>query len=302
MRRDKRLKLAIIVPTFNRRKYLKRLLAQLSMQKVTGCHLEIVTVVDGSTDGTIEMLKKVFPDVHIVHGTGNWWFTKSINEGFKFAEKLKPDYLLIMNDDSEISPDFLSKLFSAQEKLGKNAIIGSMSVSLSQPHRVTFSGVKKINWWRLKKYNYLQPFYQTNIDKLTGTYPSKVLNGRGTLVPAQVLKFLNYFDEKLPQYGSDDDFALRAIKSGFPVYISWDAKVFDHVDMTSAGTAYLSTSVLQFYKSFFNRYSVNSISKAARIFRKHGKWYLVPIHIILFILGTSKAHFYKYPVKQRGGT
>ena len=73
------MKIAAIIPTFNRKDYLKVLLSQLQNQNKERFTLEIIVVVDGSTDGTLEMLENEFPEVHIVKGTGDWWYTKSMN-------------------------------------------------------------------------------------------------------------------------------------------------------------------------------------------------------------------------------
>ena len=65
------LKLGVIIPTFNRKSYLKAVLTQLLSQK-KNASVEVipVVVVDGSTDGTYEMLDAEFPTVHVVKGSG----------------------------------------------------------------------------------------------------------------------------------------------------------------------------------------------------------------------------------------
>jgi GT2 family glycosyltransferase len=50
------LTVSVIVPTFNRRDRLKRLLAGLEQHHAAGARFEVVVVVDGATDGTVEML------------------------------------------------------------------------------------------------------------------------------------------------------------------------------------------------------------------------------------------------------
>ena len=94
------IKIAAIIPTFNRKKklsiILKQLQAQVFQKKI---FLEIVVVIDGSSDGTLEMIKTQYPTVHVVLGNGNWWYTKSMNKGFQYAQKLSPDFILTINDD-----------------------------------------------------------------------------------------------------------------------------------------------------------------------------------------------------------
>ena len=132
------------------------------------------------------------------------------------------------------------------------------------------------------------------MDKLTGLYPTWIISGRGILIPFQILQKLNYFDEKFPQYGSDDDFGLRAIEAGYKLMISRDLKLFEDTKLTSKGIAYNNDGIWTFITSFFNKYSINSIQKKIRFSIKHGYPILLPINIIISIIGTSYAYFIKY--------
>jgi len=77
-------KIVAVIPTYNRKNHLRVILNQLLNQKSLGIYLlDIVVVVDGSTDGTIEMLANEFSKVHMITGSGNWWYTKSMNIGFR---------------------------------------------------------------------------------------------------------------------------------------------------------------------------------------------------------------------------
>jgi GT2 family glycosyltransferase len=290
-------KLGVIIPTFNRKSYLKVLLYQLfSQEKNNVWELIPVVIVDGSTDGTYEMLAEEFPQVHVVKGTGKWWWTKSVNEGIKFALQLfNPSYILLLNDDSCIQPDYIKSLLQTAATAAKNCIIGSISVTDTLPFKVSFSGVKKINWLRLKKETYYKSFELLENVPASGMFPTYALNGRGTLVNSSVIQDLQLLDEHTyPQYGSDDDLALRAWKKGYPVYVCYSCKVFDRTTDTSKGTAFRKDSVMTFFKSFFIWNSVNYIPKELSFFYRHGIKLLMPFYLLKFILGTNYAYFFKY--------
>ena len=100
---NKNFHVAAVIPTFNRKDKLNVILTQLASQiLLPNLMLEIIVCVDGSTDGTNEMIMEKFPSVHIVSGDGTWWYTKSMNMGFKYAQSLKIDFVLTLNDDIEI--------------------------------------------------------------------------------------------------------------------------------------------------------------------------------------------------------
>ncbi|WP_164851261.1 glycosyltransferase family 2 protein [Larkinella soli] len=288
--------IAVVIPTFNRKECLADLLHQLFGQQPGDFTLEIVVVVDGSSDGTREMLETDFPGVQVVQGPGNWWFTRSVNEGIRSIRSRRTStYVLILNDDSVVEPDYLRQLTRAQAEAGPEAIVGSLSVTEESPRRITFGGTKRTLRWLMKTIDYVTPFEPYVPGRLTGLHPTQSLNGRGTLVPVAVFDRIGLLDERrFPQYGSDDDLALTALRAGIPVYISWDAVVFDRVRLTAAGTPYLHPSLSVFLNSFFNRYSVNSIRKTVFFYRKHGLPLVWPLGVALSVAATWRAWFWKY--------
>ena len=290
-------KISVVICTFNRASYLKIILQKLFLQKnISNIQLQIVVVVDGSTDTTYEMLASEFPTVTVVKGLGNWWWTKSLNEGIKVAlSDFNPDDILILNDDSLIDNDYISKLLESSKLAGDKSIIASISVTDTKPYKVSFSGVKKTDWITLKKQNYFPVFeLLENIPK-AGLFPTYALNGRGTFVKASVIKDLGLLDEhSFPQYGSDDDLALRAWEKGYKVLVSYSCIVYDRTSDTSKGTALRQDGIGVFVKSFYTWSSVNYIPKQLKFYYRHGIKLLLPFYFLKFMLGTSYAYFFKY--------
>jgi GT2 family glycosyltransferase len=288
------IRIAAVIPTHNRLKYLKNILNDLYGQEPNNSILEIIVVVDGSTDGTLEMLKKEYPKVKIVLGNGEWWYTKSMNEGFKLGLKLNEDFFLTLNDDISLPGDYIKKLLDDYNRLEKNSILGSISISDTFPYRITFSGVKKIIMWRLKEIPYIKKFSTVCPDKLSGIFPSPILSGRGILIPVKLLTELNYYDEKLPQYGSETDFCLRAFKNNINIYITYNAQVYENKSLTSKGAAYNKPRLSEFVRSMFDIYSINSIRKSLYMYRKHCNRLAIPILFVILTLGLFKVYFLKY--------
>ena len=286
--------IAIIVPTYNRKNSLRKLLLCIANQNIRELELCIVVVDDGSTDDTYEMIKKEFPDVFILIGTGNWWFTKSLNEGIKYSLKFKPEYILTLNDDCIIENDFIQNLLDSVKNKPMDSIVCASSITQTQPHLILFSGVKKIIKWRLKSFWYISPMQRIKPMELQGVHSTLTVWTRGLLVPTKTMLKLNFFDERFVQYGSDEDFGHRAVKVGIPTFVSWDAKVFDDEKLTSKGTARNKPQFLEFIFSFFNPHSVNSISKTMLFYWKHGIKILSPVYFLIIIAGTFYVYFWKY--------
>lgn len=259
-----------IIPTFNRKESLRRCLQCLQAQVQGGMSwsLAVIAVVDGSSDGTLEMLEKEFPAVEIVRGDGNWWYTKSINEGVKRAQSLNCNFVLTLNDDLTFEPDYVSTILADQHANGQNSIIGSVSLSSGEPRLITFSGVEKIDFL-LKEYNYLPKFSPIRETEISGVRPSVVLSGRGILYPMEIFHRYGLYDERLVQYSSETDYTYNASKHGYKVMISYNAKVYENVKLTSSGAVYNNPTVSSLFKSFKNKYSINSLKKIHYYSVKH---------------------------------
>lgn len=59
----------------------------------------VVVVDDGSTDGTAGYLRSEHPDVHVVPGTGDLWWSGAADLGCRFAVRQGAERLVLLNND-----------------------------------------------------------------------------------------------------------------------------------------------------------------------------------------------------------
>jgi GT2 family glycosyltransferase len=264
------IKIGAVIPTFNRAGSLRTILTCLQAQRPGAQRFTVIPiiVVDGSTDGTLEMLATEFPTAVIVRGDGNWWYTRSINEGIKKARELDCNYILTLNDDLTFSPDYIDTIVADHLATGPDSVIGSISLSSTAPRLITFSGVSRVTR-TLKEFNYLPKFSSVVENNLSGVQPSVVLSGRGILYPTAIFDRFGLYDERLVQYSSETDFTYTMSCNGIPVMISYNARVYENVRLTSAGAVYNSPSLPALLRSFRNRYSINSWYKTRYYSVKH---------------------------------
>ncbi len=284
------MKLYIVIAVFNNKDITINCLNLLKKQSYNS--YETVLVDDGSSDGTSEAVAEQFPEVHIIKGDGNWWWTKSINEGIRYSLKEGADAVLIMNNDTIFSEKYLETI-THQLSENPGSVIGSIDITMEEPHKIFFSGVKEIIWWRAKEIRYHKGYDLYEPEKIKGLHKTVGLNGRGTLIPVEVFEKIGLYDEEnLPQYASDYDFSVRSSKAGIPTYISWDAVLFSYVSVTGEGRPFIKQSLWKFLKSFSKKYSQTSYSTLHNYYKKHTKWYY--FHFALFLQMLKLVYsFYK---------
>ena len=196
--------MTIVIPTYNRREYLKKALESIAGQTCEHSEFEVLIIDDFSTDGTEDMVKEFSKeaDFRISYFKNNKkGQTIARNKGFKLA---KGAIVVSTDSDTEADPDWLKGGLGCFKDEAVSAVEGRI-IARGKP----------------------EPFYHTLYNEEGGAYQTANM-----LYRREILERVGYLDETLNQwgnFGSDYDLALRVIEGGGKIVFAKDAIVYHPV-------------------------------------------------------------------------
>ncbi len=104
----KDIKISVIVPVYNREKFIGRCLRSLLSQSIGINNFEIILVDDGSTDSSSKIYQAFSDEIRIIRHKKNLGLPTALNSGIK---KAKGRFLVRVDSDDYVNSEFLQILF-----------------------------------------------------------------------------------------------------------------------------------------------------------------------------------------------
>lgn len=142
------MKISVIVPAYNCQSYIKKSIDSILCQ--TGAELEIVVVNDGSTDGTLNILKEYGDKIKLID-IKNGGVANARNTGLANATG---DYIMFVDSDDEMGEGCISTI---SQKLTENPVD-----ILRFEYLISQNGVKKKPLHHIRKEKFVE---KTNFKK-----------------------------------------------------------------------------------------------------------------------------------------
>lgn len=241
---------SIIIANWNAGRVFKDCLRTL--QKIDYPNWELIVVDNGSTDGS-ELYPQGFAlkakKVVLIKNKKNLGFAVANNQGWK---KSKGEYILLLNNDTKVPADFLTKMVGRMEE---DPSLGALQVKvklMDKPEYLDNAGSFLTKTGFLEHWGFMEKD-RKEFDRERVIFAAK---GACLLTKTEVIKKVGLFDDDFVSYFEDSDFCFRVWLGGWKV-IYWPGTFIYHKlgytskRMSQIGINYnsLKNSVLSYFKN-----------------------------------------------------
>lgn len=262
-------KIGIVIVNYNGLSYQNEAIRSIMSQ--TYSNYEIIVVDNNSTDGSIDVLRQEFKDVHIIETGDNLGVAAGNNIGIRYALKLRVEYVMLLNNDVILAPNLVEILV---EKASKRVI--------TVP-KIFYYSKKKIIWsaggyvdWKTGIPNHIGDNHRDapkfNVERYVEIAPTCCM-----LIHKNVFKCVGYMDEKYFMYYDDTDFCIRANLKKYKILYVPSAVMWHKVSSSSGGFTskvtcyYLGRNILYFMDKYKTRIKTGKAQYLWRLVRNSGK-------------------------------
>lgn len=243
-----------------------------SVLAMSAGNFEIIVVDNGSSDGSAQMLPQEFPQITVLSQETNLGFAAGCNVGVRYALAKGAEYVLLLNNDTLVAPDFVSEMLAVIETDPRIAAVCPKIYFADPPGKLWYAGADFSLWtgtvrhrgW--KEIDHGQFDHCQEITRATGC---------AMLVRCSALGDVGLLDEQFWAYAEDLDWSLRFLKRGYRLMYAPKARLWHYDGATSVKSMGKGSEAMRQFLGTRNM---------VFIARKHLRWWHVPTYLLTFAL------------------
>lgn len=215
---------AILVLNWNTSVYLKRFLPYLL--NTTYENKKIYVIDNHSSDDSVAIIEKEFPEVAIVRMNANLGYAAGYNLCLK---QVDADYYALVNSDLEVTPSFIEPIIRLMET--------DSSIGICQPKLLSFNSKKTFEyagaaggWIDKLGYPFCRGRILLSLEKDEGQYNDTTrifwASGACMFIKSAVYDKIGGFYEYYYMHQEDIDLCWRAQNAGFKIFVCPGSEVY----------------------------------------------------------------------------
>lgn len=222
-------KIIIILLNWNGKKDTLECLA--SLEKVTYRNFQTIVVDNGSTDDSVLAIRSAYPLIPILETKANLGFAGGNNVGIEWALRKHAQWILLLNNDTTVAPDFLHEFLAAAKEQPKAKILGAKIFRYNDPTRIDHLG----GFWNPDKAEF-ESSASGDIDHpYFDMAPADYVCGAALFMHRSVPETIGLLESKFFLLWEETDFCYRARRANFEVWTAPRAKIWHKVSSSFTG-------------------------------------------------------------------
>ncbi len=227
-----------------------------SISQIGYANYEVVVVDNASNFDAKKEIQSRYPNVTVICSESNLGFAGGNNLGLQYC---KGDYILFINNDTEVEPDFLNHLVQLGNTVPNLGVISPRLQYYDPKGIVQYAGSTDLNTFTLR--NRSLGYGEVDKGQYTTSYPTAFIHGAAMLVPKLVLTEVGLMEQRFFLYYEEYDWCARIRARGFEIYYCGESLVY-HKESMSVG----KSSPLKIYYMTRNRiwYALRNVPASKR--------------------------------------
>jgi GT2 family glycosyltransferase len=197
-----------------------------SLEALMYGNTHVIVVDNGSTNGSPATIGEAAPDTELLTARQNLGFAAGVNMGIYRALELGAEYVLLLNNDVVVAPDFLGLLQEAGHGEPRIGITVPKIFYYDHPTRIWSAGAR---WRAFPPRVTMIALGREDDPKYSEPRDLDYATGCALLVHRRVFEAVGTFDTAYFMYQEDYDFCRRARQAGFRIVYVPQAKVWHKV-------------------------------------------------------------------------
>ncbi|MCM1261956.1 MAG: glycosyltransferase family 2 protein [Butyrivibrio sp.] len=225
-------KISIILVNYNGGKYNDKCITSV-LNSTMRNQIQIIVVDNASTDDSLILLKKKWgcdEQVQIIELDKNYGFSKANNEGIRWSIKQGIKYFLLLNNDTEIEPDTIERMFLQYQKT--NGIIVPKILYADRRDTICYAGG---SFSPIVKKSIQRGLNQIDKGQFNISGECQFASGCAMFLSEDIVHRIGFLDERFFLYYEDTEYSMRAAQNHIRIWYCAEAVVYHKVNGSTKG-------------------------------------------------------------------
>lgn len=228
-------KIFVIIVTYKGYQWYERCFTSL---RQSDSPVQTVVIDNASNDGTVEYIRKHFPEIHLIESKDNLGFGRANNLGMRYSLDNGADYVFLLNQDAWIEPNTMGELVRIAEKYPEYGILSPVQVNKEKSK--VLDGV--IDFLSYPTHTCYELFNDLLLGTKKEVYSVREMNAAAWLLPRKTLEIVGGFDPIFLHYGEDWNYMSRVLYHNMKIGLLPDVLVVhDCVERVKQNKGYAAT-------------------------------------------------------------